>query len=59
MLLLVCATLLSACSSIAPTVFPKDPRCQPRQYCPYTDPPAAVRTDVLRSGPVYTDPAVR
>jgi hypothetical protein len=26
----------------------QDPRCQPRQYCPYTDAPAPIRTEVLR-----------
>lgn len=48
---------LSGCSSV---VF-KDPRCTPRQWCPYTDAPAPIRTEVLRTGSgLYTaDPAVR
>lgn len=52
-LLAVISTLLSGCTSVY-TVSPMhsfgwDPRCQPRQYCPYTDPPPAIRTEQLRS----------
>jgi len=47
------ALALTACSTVntvAPMrAFGWDPRCQPRQYCPYTDPPPAIRTEQLRS----------
>lgn len=48
LLILVC----SGCSTVTNTVataYIHDPRCQPRQWCPYTDPPAPVRTEVLRN----------
>lgn len=45
---------MSAC-----TVISVDPRCHARQYCAYTDPPAAIRTEVLRSGSYQGDPAAR
>lgn len=51
-LLVVVSTLTTACSTVG-TISPLsygswDPRCTPRQYCPYTDPPAAIRTEPLR-----------
>jgi hypothetical protein len=65
--LLTLITALTACSGV-PTISVKDPRCSWNQYCPYTDPPSAIRTEVLRpsweeyvrdSRAVYKDPAVR
>lgn len=44
LLVLVC----SGCSTISNMVA-SDPRCQPRQYCPYTDPPSPIRTEVIRN----------
>ena len=52
------AVMTSGCASMS-SIVTVDPRCQARQYCPYTDPPPAVRTEVLRSGSYTTDPAVR
>jgi hypothetical protein len=44
-------TVTSLCLlSSACTVITVDPRCQVGQYCAYTDPPAPIRTQVLRSG---------
>jgi hypothetical protein len=40
--------VLSGCASID-SFIAKDPRCQPRQYCIYTDPPPPIRTTVLRN----------
>lgn len=51
---LLAITLCSGCSTVD-IVF-KDPRCQYRQYCPYTDPPPAIRTEPIRTS---IDPAVR
>jgi hypothetical protein len=52
LLILIC----SGCSNIAIV----DPRCQARQHCIYTDPPAPIRTEVIRSSGSYMgDPAVR
>ena len=67
--LLTLTTALTACSGL-PRIVATDPRCQPRQYCPYTDPPSPIRTEALRydrpqsnyipySGSVRIDPAVR
>jgi hypothetical protein len=64
--LLTLTTVLTGCSGI-PTIAMKDTRCQWNQYCPYTDPPSAIRTEPIRynsvtpqySGSVYVDPAVR
>ena len=53
LLILIC----SGCTAV--NVLATDPRCQARQYCPYTDAPPAIRTEVIRSGPVYYNPAVR
>jgi hypothetical protein len=43
----------SQMTTIDPSVFrvfgQGDPRCTPRQWCPYTDPPAPIRTTVLKS----------
>ena len=51
-LYILVTVLLSACgtvSTVAPLSYGNwDPRCTPRQYCPYTDPPAAIRTEPLR-----------
>jgi hypothetical protein len=53
--LLCLMTLTTGC-----TVVYKDPRCQLNQWCPYTDPPVAIRTEVIRySGSSSIDPAVR
>jgi hypothetical protein len=42
------------------TVAYKDPRCQVNQFCPYTDRPSAIRTEVIRNSGSYAgDPAVR
>ena len=44
--------VITGCSTvgtIAPLSYGNwDPRCTPRQYCPYTDPPPAIRTEALR-----------
>ena len=52
-ILTVLAAMTTACSTlttVSPVSFGSwDPRCQPRQYCPYTDPPPAIRTEQLRS----------
>ena len=45
---LLCTVVLSGCSTVVDFVA-RDPRCQPRQYCIYTDPPPAIRTTVLRN----------
>jgi hypothetical protein len=45
---LLCIIVLSGCSTVVDFVA-RDPRCQPRQYCIYTDPPPAIRTTVLRN----------
>jgi len=59
-------SLLLLCTAC--TVVARDPRCQWNQYCPYTDAPSAIRTEVIRepytgyqgeSRLVYKDPAVR
>jgi hypothetical protein len=64
---LTLATALTACSGV-PTISVKDPRCSWNQWCPYTDAPSAMRTEVLRpsweeylrdSRAVGPDPAVR
>ena len=52
-ILTILAVLTTGCGTVD-TVSPLrgfgwDPRCQPRQYCPYTDPPPAIRTEQLRS----------
>ena len=51
-LYILCTILLTACntlSTVAPLSYGSwDPRCTPRQYCPYTDPPPAIRTEQLR-----------
>ena len=41
--------ILTACSTSPVSFGTWDPRCQLRQYCPYTDPPPAIRTEALRS----------
>ena len=46
---------LTACSNMIEYASVRDPRCQPGQYCIYTDSPPAIRTSVLRP----QDPAVR
>ena len=55
--------LCTGCSTHGPSMLARayvhDPRCQPNQWCPYTDPPSPIRTEVLRSGSAYKDPAVR
>jgi len=56
LLTLLLIILTTGCSTVYTNVVPRDPRCQPRQYCPYTDPPAAVRTEPIRN---QQDPAVR
>ena len=54
LLILVC----SGCSSM--NIIATDSRCVPRQYCPYTDPPPAIRREAIRSSGSYQgDPAVR
>jgi len=59
LLTLLLILLCSGCSSIVAV----DPRCQPRQYCIYTDPPSPIRTEVIRSSvdsrSYRGDPAVR
>lgn len=55
LLTLLLILLCSGCSSIVAI----DSRCQPRQYCPYSDPPSPIRTEVLRSGSYSGDPAAR
>jgi hypothetical protein len=57
-LLTLLLVLLCGCSSVY-RVSALDPRCQWNQYCPYTDPPPAIRTSVLRSGSYTGDPAAR
>ena len=55
LLILIC----SGCSSVG-YIVAVDSRCQPRQYCPYTDPPSPIRTEVIRDSRSYKgDPAVR
>ena len=39
--------LTTACSTMG-SMYSKDPRCQPRQHCPYTDAPTAIRTEAIR-----------
>jgi hypothetical protein len=39
--------LTTGCTTMGSLVS-KDPRCQPRQHCPYTDAPTAVRTEAIR-----------
>lgn len=57
--LLTLSTALTACGSIS-HLSVRDPRCQRNQYCPYTDPPSPIRTEVLRDSRSYAgDPAVR
>ena len=51
LLCLLLAVVLAGCGSIQSYAY-ADPRCQPRQYCPYTDAPAPVRTEALRSNSV-------
>lgn len=52
------STLLSGCTTV--DLVWKDPRCQYRQHCIYTDPPPAIRTEPIRSSNVYSgDPAAR
>ena len=63
LIILALLTLTTAC-----TVVVKDPRCSWNQYCPYTDAPSAIRTEVIREPytgykgeprTVRKDPAVR
>lgn len=61
--LLTLSTALTACGSIS-QLSVRDPRCQRNQWCPYTDPPSPIRTEVIRSTSVDSrsyagDPAVR
>ena len=58
LLTLLLVLLCSGCS-VLPNIVATDPRCQTGQYCVYTDPPAPIRTSVLRSGSYAGDPAVR
>ena len=59
LLVLLLCTGCSHSIDMLTTAYIHDPRCQPRQYCPYTDPPSPIRTEVLRSGSSSKDPAVR
>jgi hypothetical protein len=55
----IATILLTGCATVGSVVF-KDPRCQPRQYCPYTDAPPAIRSEPVRSSNTYAgDPAAR
>ena len=56
LLTLLLILLCSGCANIRYV----DPRCQAGQYCVYTDPPAPIRTEVIRDSRSYKgDPAVR
>ena len=47
-MLLLCSTLCTGCGIVS-NIVSSDPRCQPRQYCAYTDAPSPIRTEVIRN----------